>query len=403
MSKKLVKIISIVLAVIMAVSIVVSVIASVASAAPSQSALNELKNQQENIKQQMQDLEAQIDSVEFDQAVITAKKELLDEKVDLTQKEIENINEQITTYESLIIEKEEEVVELEYKQDEQWELYKTRMRAMEENGTISYYAIIFGASSFTDMLMRIDTINSIMEYDEKVYDDLIAAQEATEAAKQSLEETKLELEDKNIELQETEAELIEQQKEAAAMIEELKKNLEEYEALLDQKIDEQNQIQSEIAKMEEELRKQSVGNVRGTGTFAWPAELQGKITSKFGWRTHPILGTLKYHSGIDIGGLGYGANVLASDGGTVLTATYSSSYGNYVTISHGNGYTTLYAHMSKLLVSKGDTVTQGQIIGLVGSTGLSTGPHLHFEIWEDGTRINPADFFSGLVYADDAW
>jgi murein DD-endopeptidase MepM/ murein hydrolase activator NlpD len=118
---------------------------------------------------------------------------------------------------------------------------------------------------------------------------------------------------------------------------------------------------------------------------------------------HPILNVLKYHAGIDIGGLGYGANILAADGGTVITSDYSSSYGNYVTISHGNGYTTLYAHMSKRLVSKGDTITKGQIIGLVGSTGLSTGPHLHFEIWKDGSRVDPLNYFTNYVLADDAW
>jgi murein DD-endopeptidase MepM/ murein hydrolase activator NlpD len=403
MNKKLVRLICIILAIVMAFSILVSVIASVASAAPSQSDLDNLKTKQENIKQQMQDLESQIDSAEFEQAVTTAKKKLLDEKVELTQQEIDNISEQIVTYENLIVEKEEEVVELERQQDEQWELYKTRMRAMEENGTVSYYAIIFGASSFTDMLMRLDTINSIMEYDETVYDDLVAAQKATEEAKQSLEDTKLELEDKKVELQETEAELVAQEEEAAALLEEIENNLAEYETLLDQKTDEQNKLQQEIAEMEEEIRKASVSQVKGTGSFSWPAELLGKVNSKFGWRMHPILNVLKYHAGIDIGGLGYGANILAADGGTVITSDYSSSYGNYVTISHGNGYTTLYAHMSKRLVSKGDTITKGQIIGLVGSTGLSTGPHLHFEIWKDGSRVDPLNYFTNYVLADDAW
>lgn len=399
MNKKIVRIVAIALAVIMVLSVLISVLASVASAAPSQAALDELKNQQSDLKQKMQDLESQINSLEFEQSVTVAKKKLLDEKVALTQEEIDNIIEQIATYENLIIEKEEEVQYLQEKQDEQWELYKVRMRAMEENGTISYYAIIFGASSFTDMLIRIDTINSVMDYDQLVYNNLIAAQQKTEAAKLDLEQTKQDLEDSKAELEVVKAELLVQEEEAAKLIAEIEQNLEEYEALYDEMEDEKNRLFEEISKMEEELRKSSV---KGTGVFQWPAELAGHVTSKFGLRMHPTLNVLKGHTGIDIGGLGYGANILAADGGTVVTSALSSSYGNYVVISHGNGYSTLYAHMSKRLVSKGDTVSQGDIIGLVGSTGISNGPHLHFEVWKDGERINPLDFFPDAIVDADA-
>ncbi len=403
MKKKTVRVIAVAMAVIMAASILVTAITAVAGAAPSQTELDNLKDKQSDLKQQMQDLEAEINSNEYDQFVTSAKKALLDEKVALTQQEIQNITDQIFTYETLISEKEAEVAELEEEQAEQWELYKVRIRAMEENGPISYYAILFGASSFTDMLMRLDTINAVMDYDKLIYDNLIVAQQETEAAKADLEETKAEMEGMKVELQDAEELLITQQTEAAQLLVDLEQDHAAYEQMYDEMVEEQNSIMEEIEKMEEEIRNAGASSVVGTGSFIWPAELQGRITSFFGWRDHPILHVLKYHAGIDIGSLGYGANVVAADGGTVVTSATSSSYGEYVVISHGNGYSTLYAHMSKRLVSKGDTVSQGDVIGIVGSTGLSSGPHLHFEIWSDGDRIDPLNFFSSYEVSPNAW
>ena len=126
--------------------------------------------------------------------------------------------------------------------------------------------------------------------------------------------------------------------------------------------------------------------------------MRGRITSEFGFRQNPVTGKYHNHGGIDIGQVGYGANIRAADTGTVTTSGYDSSYGNYVVINHGNGYVTLYAHMSKRLVSKGATVKKGEIIGLTGSTGNSNGPHLHFEIRKNGVRIDPTQFFTGLNY-----
>ena len=406
MNKKIIRIVAIILAFIMAASVLVGVLASVASAAPSQAALDALRKQREGIKQEMQEVQSKINSLEYDQSVTTAKKEVLDERVALTQQEIENVTEQIAVYENLISEKQTEIEELERQEAEQWDLYKVRIRAMEQNGTISYYAIIFGASSFADMLSRIDTVNDIMEYDEYVYNRLLQAEEATRQAKADLEETKKEQEDKRMELDELKVQLAVQVEEATQLLEELKNNIEEAEAYYAEMEKENQRIYKEIVQMEEELRKieeaKKRNAVKGTGTFAWPAKIAGHVTSKYGWRIHPLTGTKKFHNGIDIGGLGYGADILAADGGTVTTSEYSSSYGNYVVISHGNGYSTLYAHMSKRVVSKGDTVKKGDLIGYVGSTGNSNGPHLHFEVFYNGSRQDPLKYFSGVKVDDDA-
>lgn len=135
------------------------------------------------------------------------------------------------------------------------------------------------------------------------------------------------------------------------------------------------------------------------GLYIWPSATSDYVTSFFGTRLHPILGVYKIHTGIDIGA-GYGTAVLAAADGMVSTTAYDAGgYGNYIIIDHGNGNMTLYAHMSQLNVGEGQTVTQGQRIGLVGSTGMSTGPHLHFEVYVGGTRIDPLLYFSDYTAA----
>lgn len=404
MNKTFVRIICIVLAVLMALSVIVVAIGSYAYAAPTREDLKKLNNQYADIKQRLNELDSKINDYEFDEQVATARKEILDEKVGLIMQEISNLEEQIDTYTQLIADKELEIARLQEQQDIQWELYKTRIRAMEENGAVTYYAILFGASDFSDLLFRLDAIESIMEYDEGVYEKLLAAEKATRNAKDELNDTKLEMENTIVEKEAAEAELQLQIEEANKLIEELEKNIEEYKAYYQETEDERARLYKEIVQMENDIKKaeEEAKRVKGTGVFQWPAGKAGHITSKFGWRYHPILKVNKYHEGIDIGGLGYGCDVYAADGGTVITSALSDTYGNYIVISHGNGYTTLYAHLSQRLVSKGDTVKKGALIGYVGSTGRSNGPHLHFEIWVNGERTDPLKYFSGVKVDADA-
>ena len=398
MNKKWVRIICIILAALMAASVITVALSTLAGAATSDK-LKSLQQERSSLKQKKQDINSKINSLEYEELAVLAKKEVLDERIMLTQDEIENINEQIGVYEELIIEKEEEVEDLRDQQRVQWERYKTRIRAMEENGSISYYDIIFGATSFSDMLFRIDAVNAVMEYDEQVYQELLDAEAATRQAQQELRDTKLELEDKGVELQDTMAELDQLVEEANEYIAQLESDMEAYEQTLSELEASEKKIDKQIKEEEERIKKlEEAKKVKGTGTFQWPLDVTGRITSPFGFRQNPVTKKYHNHGGIDIGQVGYGANIRAADTGTVTTSGYDSSYGNYVVINHGNGYVTLYAHMSKRLVSKGATVKKGEIIGLTGSTGNSNGPHLHFEVRKNGVRIDPAQFFTGLKY-----
>ena len=218
------------------------------------------------------------------------------------------------------------------------------------------------------------------------------AQENLDAAKALATE----LETKQVELQQKVSE-------ANALLASLESDINAYKSVYDQYEQQQQNVQSQIDKQVEDLRRQEEANKKNdpsydagkdngaTGSMMWPCPSCHTITSEFGWRYHPIYHTQKYHSGVDIGA-SYGASIVAADGGTVITAGAVSGYGNCVVINHGNGITTLYGHMSSIAVSSGQKVSKGQTIGYVGSTGNSTGPHLHWEVTVNGVRQNPLNY-----------
>ncbi len=402
MQKKIfVRVIAVLLALLLVGSVIFGIISSVnASAAPSQGEIDALKDEKEELEQKKNEIQSQINSLEYEQASILQKKAILDEQIDLTLQEIENISEQIEVYNSLIAEKVVEVEKAEKAEAKQWDLYKTRIRAMEEGGSVTYLAVLFDATSFSDLLARIDFIGKVMRYDEELYEQLVAARLATIEAKKALEAAKEEQEQKKKEQEEKEAELENQMAEANAFLAEVEADLELYETLFAETEEERLAIDAEIQQKEKELEEwqnnQSSAGIVGSGSLIWPAPASRIITSEFGTRFHPIYYEYRTHYGVDIGA-GYGTEVLAADSGTVITSEYSSSYGNYIVISHGNGMTTLYAHISTRYASVGDSVYAGEVIGLVGSTGASTGPHLHFEVSINGSRVNPLNYFSGYV------
>ena len=301
---------------------------------------------------------------------------------------------------------------------------------MEENGSYTYLDILFQCRSLGELLGAMDDIQEIMNSDRRLYEQYKASREATAEAKAEYEQTLGELGDKQAELEEDKAELEEQIAEAVALIADLDEDIEqarqEYLAneAAEQSLNSQmNQIAAQMwaaeqaqqqAQQQQQQQQQQQGGGEGSGTvtapdtstvtgsYIWPCPSSTYITSRYGNRIHPIFGTERFHSGIDINAA-EGSTVLAADGGTVTVATYSSSYGNYIMIYHSNGAYTLYAHLSSIAVSVGQTVSQGQTIGYSGSTGWATGPHLHFEIRNaSGGTEDPTAYFSGLSYAPDA-
>jgi len=392
--KRFIRIVCVVLAGIFLMTLLLGVIGS--AYAVTQSEINSLKNQQTAIENQKSSLKSKLNDLESQKNSAIDKKAALDEQNDLAKQEIDNINQQIELYDGLIKQKAAQLAEDTENVAKQKEALRVRMRAMEESGSLTYFAILFNADNFSDLLSRIDFVSSVMQYDNNLENSYITAVQQEAKDKADYEATQEEQKSTRVELQTKKTELEAQIAAANEVIAGLEKNISEYKSEYDANTSQekaiQNQITQKVAELEKQQKAQSGTVVKGTGSWTWPVPSSSTISSPFGYRLHPIFGDMRFHSGIDISAKS-GSTILAADSGTVVSAVYSSSYGNYVVISHGNNTTSLYAHMSSMAVTSGQKVSKGQTIGYVGSTGWSTGAHCHFEVKINGTLVNPQSLF----------
>ncbi|MBQ9521991.1 MAG: peptidoglycan DD-metalloendopeptidase family protein [Oscillospiraceae bacterium] len=391
------------------------------SRAVTQDEIDTLITQASGIQEEQAALEQEISAYTLNISAALDQKTLLDAQIAQIEEEVAALEAQIKDCQQRICVTEVELADAEMKEAQQYDLFCQRVRAIEEQGRVNCWMILLHATSFVDFLSRLDFVNEIMQSDQRVMDDLRALQAEIAGKQKELETERLELETTNLLCQDKQAELDAQREAANQLIIDLQANRAEAEASRDILAGEAERIQEEIVRLSDELeRQEEEARIRaeeaaaeayrrmrervaaiddftisyGDGGYIWPVNSR-RITSGFGPRVSPGGIGSTNHKGIDIGGVGYGTAVHAAKGGTVIISQYSSSYGNFVVVSHGSGNTTLYAHMSTRLVEAGQVVEQGDIVGLTGSTGHSTGPHLHFEITENGTRINP------LIYLGD--
>ena len=354
--------------------------------------VNALKDEANSLDAEKAELQAQLDALADDKSQAVERKQLLDQQIANTEAQISNVQAQIDEYAALITQTEEELAEAEQQEEDQYELFCRRVRSMEKQDEVSYWAVLFRASSFTDLLGRLDAINEVMKYDQRVIDDLKALQAQIEEKKTTLETSKTESEAARSTLESKKSELNTQRNEANAIIRELTANESETEAVLADLEAEQDALWAEAQRLSDQLAAQQAASGQSAesnpGGYIWPVDSR-YITSTVGGRASPGGIGSTNHKGTDIGRVGYTSSIYAAKSGTVIVSQYSSSYGNYVVISHGSGNTTLYAHMSSRKVEVGQYVSQGEVIGITGSTGNSTGPHLHFEVTENGVRVNP--------------
>ena len=315
--------------------------------------LSDVKDEKEQVSNQLAETKDRIDE--------------LNEKVSVLNGEIAEANSKISQTEAEMQQKQKDMQEREDGLNE-------RLRVMYKNGSIGYVDVLLGSNSISEFLSNLDMIQRIYRNDMEVLKTLQQEAEELEVIKAQLQEEKNDLAAKKTELDEDNKELDELKSELEAREDEL---LAEAEALT-------SKIQSMTSPDTE---------YKGDGAWVWPAPASHYLTSYFGWRMHPVYGTWRYHSGIDIAA-GSGTNVLAAAPGTVILSSYYGGYGECIIIDHGGGITSLYGHMStgSRRVSVGQTVSAGQVIGLVGSTGVSTGPHLHFEVRENGQVVEPLNY-----------
>ena len=453
--KRFVSILAGAMAAVMILSLLLSLLPTRADASSSgeiRKQINQLKDEKKDLQAQINDLKSQYKENEDEIAGIVEKKNLIDQEITLLHAQLTNITEQISAYNTLVADKQDELDNAQERFDNLNENYKGRIRAMEEEGTLSYWEVLFHANSFSDLLDRLNMVEEIAASDVRHLEELDQAAKNVEQSRLELEEEKKGLEATKDELDETQAEMDKKREEADELIAELVAKGDELEGLWKEKEAMDKELLDEIARMEKEYNEAknrewiahmatattappaSGGNNGGSGSNGggdgeidfsgggnsnpsggdnnnnggtggsgggssggssgggWMIPVSYVyVSSPFGFRDAPTAGASSYHQGVDLAAP-RNTTIVASRGGTVTGVNNSGGLGLYVTINHGDGFSSVYAHMEYASVSYGQQVSAGQKIGGVGNSGITTGYHLHFAILNNGAYVNPAAY-----------
>ena len=373
--------------------------ASAASSAEIQKEIDALEDQNAEIQKQLDAIQSQYNANMDDMKSIVEQKSAIDQEITLLSSKVETTNEQIQAYSQLIAETQEALDAAQEDLRALSEIHRERVRVMEEQGKVTYWQVIFEANSFTDLLDRINMVEEINAADRRRIEEMRIAADIVTANQLNLETEKGALEDVREQLAADEAALKEKRTESDDVLRELAEKSDEFELLMAESEALQEDLMQEIAAKEKELKeakydeylaKLALQGENPPSDATWVTPASGwKLTSPFGMRTHPILKTQRMHNGIDMA-CAQGTPIYATRAGKVTQASYQAGgAGNYVSINHLDGFSSIYMHMTHYVVSVGQTVSAGQLIGYVGSTGLSTGPHLHFGVSYAGTYVNP--------------
>ena len=385
-----------------------------ASSSAIKQQIEELEAQKEQIDADIAELEGQLSENLSEMGNIYEQKVLLDQQIFALHQQVANVNDQIVVYIRLIDDKQTELDEAEAHLEELNIKNKARIRALEEGGDLSYWSVLFKSSNFSDFLDRLNMINEIAAADQRRLEEMAAVAEEIQIAKEELEVELEALEEAKIELEESKAALDEKIAEADALLLVLMETDEEYRQLLEEAESKADQLGSDIADAEEAYEEAKYQEWLSTsvpptqrpvtgGTGGSSNNVGGKtwlvpcsyilFSSPYGYREHPVLGGTRFHTGVDLAGPS-GTPIVATRDGVVTIAEYSPSRGYYVEIDHLDGYASQYLHFTHYIVSPGQSVTAGQVIGYMGSTGISTGSHLHFTIFYNGNHVNPANYIN---------
>lgn len=346
-----------------------------------------LSDQLQEVRDAQEKLEKQIEAIQSDKSKALEEKALLDRQNDKLRSEISLLQQQSD-------ETQTRITELTQKEQEQYELFCRQVREEEERGTVSYWSVLFKASSFTDLLARMDFVNEVMDYDRQVISDL-------QTTRQQLTEDKAALEQQKSEMESSQTKLQQQVDAASTLIREYEETEAGHQAMLDEAAEDEARIQALI-------RQQQIGGSSGGGGssgsnsgvdgYIWPTNNTRVVTSPYGERWCPFHG-YESHNGADIDAA-RGSAVLAAKSGRVIQAGWNGGYGISVMIAHDDGITTLYGHMDGCSVSVGQTVSQGETIGICGNTGNSSGAHIHYTMYKNGGTIDPLPYLPGYIAWD---
>jgi murein DD-endopeptidase MepM/ murein hydrolase activator NlpD len=344
-------------------------------------------NQQlQDVNSQIQQQKAKLNSTKAKEKSVINDISKLDKSINQTQQNITSTTERIAYLENNISDTMEEIKEIEKDLEKKNDILSDRLVNIYEEGDISYLEVLLSATDIKDFLTRYDMLNSIVGQDVGLIESVNKQRKELDSKKSNLEASKQELVSIKQDQENQKEILADQKDDKKAVLNSVQKEAKEYARAL-------NELEQTSRALADVIRRAQAGSSAriGTGTYTWPAPGYTSITSSFGMRYHPVLKVTKLHTGVDIGAP-YGVSIVAADGGKVISAGWAGGYGQAVIIDHGGGMSTLYAHQSRILVSVGQTVTKGQVIGKVGSTGWSTGSHLHFEVRKNGTPVNPMGY-----------
>ena len=413
--KRWVSVMAGIMAAIMLLSLILSLIPTKVGAASSseiRKQISALKEEKKEIEAQLKEIKGQLSANDDEIESIVVQKDAIDQEIQLLHQQIENINYQVASYSLLIADKQDELDDATFRLEDLNEKNKERLRAMEEEGIVSYWAVIFKANNFSDLLDRISMVQEINAADQRRLQEISEVAQQVSTVQSELIREKNDLESIKKELDVAELALEDRRAESDRLLRELIAKGEEFEALIDESEDLQSDLMKQIAKKEKDLKAAEyqewlatyVPTTRPSGTdttpstqipssSGWVKPLKSyTITSAFGMRVHPISGVYKMHEGVDMSAP-QGTPIYAAKSGKVTTTSFQAGgAGYYVSINHGDGFSSIYMHMTHYIVKPGNYVNAGQVIGYVGSTGGSTGPHLHFGSAYNGSYVNPMNY-----------
>lgn len=411
MNKKIVTILAGVMAAVMLLSLLLALFAGSVHAATSsseiKSQIEQLKEEQASVRDRLKELESLRKENQADILSIVEEKNNYDQQVALLYDQITATNSVISAYNLLIADKQQELEQAQQLLEDLNEAYKERVRAMEEEGELSYWSVLFEANSFSDFLDRLNMIQEIAAADQRRLQQLDAAAAEVEQARAELSEQKAAQQEMKAELEATQLELEEKSAAAGDLLNELLAKGDEYLSYveeceeLDRVMVEQiadKELAYDKAKYSEWLATSvpstkgpdTVGNTVNGVTWYVPT-VNYRISSVYGMRIHPVYGYPKMHTGVDLAAP-KNTPIYASRAGVVVWTGWGNTGGWWVKVDHGDGYATTYLHMTKYVVKTGDYVNAGQLLGYVGTTGVSTGYHLHFGVLKNGAWVNPLDY-----------
>ena len=361
--------------------------------------ITDIKSELADITAEKKRINAELTAARKDKSKAKEALDLIAQQIILTEDEITTTQRLLDQYDLAIQDMEEEIAELEADEAEQYEAFYAQVRWMEETGSVSYLSIFFEASSFAEMLDYAMLITDIMDYSDRIITALERTQQQLALSRAELQEARTEQDAVKDELEADKAELEKQKADAEALYDQIAEQEADLAAAAKQLAKDEAEMTNALKAAEKKYAEQ-IAALNNSGEWYWPLPGIYKLSSLFGARKDPFTGKASNHTGTDIPASS-GTKIYSAQGGVVTTVgkNKNHSYGYYVIISHGNGISTLYAHMKSVAsVKEGETVEKGQVIGYVGSTGGSTGPHLHFEFRVNGVRADALKYYPGITF-----